>query len=191
MPIISKEKKIPHLTVNIKGILIIPSSSARYLGFVYQRNGLTTAQVRQAITNARRALNLIRAVRHEPWGQKRETLVHLTLALVRSRLLFGSPAMYNLPPSYVKNLASVECTALRIALGLPRGVPHRQTYNEEGVLPIWHCIYRNACKYLFKAASVHNSTEEELYEDSIQSPLTNQFHGLVTATQRLREEAGI
>ena len=99
MPIISKGKKIPpHLTVNIKGTLITPSSSVRYLGFIFQRNGLMTAQVRQAITNGRRTLNLIRSIRHEPWGQKRDTLVHLTLALVRSRLVFGSPVMYNLLP---------------------------------------------------------------------------------------------
>ena len=192
MPIICKGRKIPpHLTISVKGVSIKPSSSVRYLGFIFQRNGLMTAQVKQAITNGRRALNLIRAVRHEPWGQKRDTLVHLTLALVRSRLRFGSPAMYNLPPTYIKNLATVECIALRIALGLPKGVPHRQTYNEAGVLPIWHCIQRNACKYLYKAGRVPNSTEEELNEEWNQSPISNNFHSLVTATQKLRDEAGI
>ena len=47
MPIISKGRKIPpHLTISVKGTPINPSSSVRYLGFIFQRNGLMTAQVR-------------------------------------------------------------------------------------------------------------------------------------------------
>ena len=84
--------------------------------------------------------NLLRAVRRESWGQERKTLVHLTLSLVRSRLLFGSQAFFSLPSSHMQRLAAVECTALRLAFGLPRGVPQRRVYNEAGVLPLWHCI---------------------------------------------------
>ena len=47
------------------------------------------------------------------------------------------------------------------------------------------------CLHLYKAGRVPNSTEEELHEEWNQSPISNHFHGLVTASQKLREEAGI
>ena len=183
LAIISKRKKNPpYLVVNIKGTPLMPSSSVKYLCFTFQRNGLMTGQVKQAIANARRALNLMHhVVLHESCGQKIETPVHLTLSLVRSRLPFSSPAMYNMPLSSAKELAAVECTALRLARGFPGRVPQRQVYNEAGVLPIWRCICRSSCNYLFRAARVPNSTDEELEEKLNQTLLTNQNHGLVTA----------
>ncbi|XP_076065293.1 uncharacterized protein LOC143039302 [Oratosquilla oratoria] len=51
-------------------------------------------------------------------------------SLVRSRLLFRSPAMHDHPPGVVYRLARVECQALRLGLGLPASVPHEQVYSE-------------------------------------------------------------
>ena len=192
MPVTPKEVSSPdNLQIDVQGTPVKGSHSVRYLGVTFQCNGHSTKQVDRAIANARKALNLLRAVRRESWGQERKTLVHLTLSLVRSRLLFGSQALFSLPPSHMQRLAAVECTALRLALGLPRGVPQRRVYNEAGVLPLWHCIRRDACKYLFNSACVPNSIEEELELTFTPTPITNQHHGIVTASQELYQEAGV
>ena len=180
-----------NLRIDVQGTPITGSHSVRYLGVTFQCNGHWTKQVDRAIANARKALNLLRAVRRESWRQERKTLVHLTLSLVRSRLLFGSQALFSLPPGQVQRLAAVECTAHRHVLGLPRGVPQRRVFNEAGVLPLWHCIRRDACKYLFNSARVPNSTEEELEPTFNPTPITNQHHGIVTANQELCQEAGV
>ena len=91
----------------------------------------------------------------------------------------------------MQRLAAVECTALRLALGLPRGVPQRRVHSEAAVLPLWHCIRKDACKYPFNSACVPNSTEEELEPAFNPAPITNQHHGIVTASQELCQEAGV
>ena len=88
MPVIPKGVSSPdNLQIDVQGTPVKGSHSVRYLGVTFQCNGHWTKQVDRAIANARKALNLLRAVRRESWGQERKTLVHLTLSLVRSRLL--------------------------------------------------------------------------------------------------------
>ena len=192
MPVLPKGVSSPdNIQIDVQGTPIKGSNSVRFLVVTFQCNGHWTKQVDRAIANAGKALNLLRAVRRESWGQERKTLVHLTLSLVRSRLLFGSQALFSLPPSQIQRLAAMECTALRLALGLPRGVPQRRVYNEAGVLPLWHCIRRDACKYLFNSARVPNSSEEELESAFNPTSITNQCHGIVTASQEQCQEAGV
>ncbi|XP_076062470.1 uncharacterized protein LOC143037801 [Oratosquilla oratoria] len=90
----------------------------------------------QTLLNARRALNLVRVIRREPWGQRRETLIPIVRSLVRSRLLFGSPVLHDLSPESTYKMVQIECQALRLGLDLPHSVPHEQVYNEAGVLPL-------------------------------------------------------
>ncbi|XP_076047222.1 uncharacterized protein LOC143028737 [Oratosquilla oratoria] len=52
--------------LSICGTEVPPSPSVRYMGVIFQKDGRWTSQVQQAINNARRAPNLIKAVRHEP-----------------------------------------------------------------------------------------------------------------------------
>ena len=98
-----------NLQIDVEGTPIKGSHSVRYLRVTFQCNGHWTKQADRAIANARKALSLLRAVRRESWGQERKTLVHLSLSLVRSRLLFGSQALFSLPPSQIQRLAAVEC----------------------------------------------------------------------------------
>eukprot|EP00745_Piridium_sociabile_P037673 TRINITY_DN6865_c0_g1_i3.p1 TRINITY_DN6865_c0_g1~~TRINITY_DN6865_c0_g1_i3.p1 ORF type:complete len:1255 (-),score=165.91 TRINITY_DN6865_c0_g1_i3:139-3903(-) len=178
-----------HIVVN--NAQIKPSTSVRYLGVIFQNNGKWTKQLNQAISNGRRALGLIKSIRHESWGRRRETLVHLTQSLVRSRLLFGIQALHDLTTSQIYSLAKIECVALRLALGLPRTVPKRQVYNEAGVLPIWHQAKKHTCNYIFTSAQVQNSTEEELYENWIPIHPLRKVKNIATSVSDICEKAEI
>ncbi|XP_076045817.1 uncharacterized protein LOC143028061 [Oratosquilla oratoria] len=177
--------------LSICGTEVPPSPSVKYLGVIFQKDGRWTSQIQQAINNARRALNLIRAVRHESWGQLRETLIHLTQSLVRSRLLFGAQALHDLPMSAIRRMATVECQALRLGHGLPQSVPQEQVYCEAGILPLWHRLKRDTCRYLFSSARVPNSTDTELGEGWNPAPPTVSGHGLVSSVSGLCSRAGI
>ncbi|XP_076041837.1 uncharacterized protein LOC143025718 [Oratosquilla oratoria] len=114
--------------IKVGGIPVYPAKAVRYLGVIFQRDEKWTSHINQVIINATRALNLVRVIRREPWGQRRETLISIVKSLVRSRLLFGSPAMHDLPPGVVYRLARVECQVLRLGLGLLASVPHEQVH---------------------------------------------------------------
>ncbi|XP_076038994.1 uncharacterized protein LOC143024111 [Oratosquilla oratoria] len=134
---------------------------------------------------------LPQAVRHESWGQRRETLIHLTQSLVRSRLLFGAQALHDLPMSAIRRMATVECQALRLGLGLPQSVPQEQVYCEAGILPFWHRLKRDTCRYLLSSARVPNSKDTELGEGWNPAPPTVSGHGLVSSVSGLCSRAGI
>ncbi|XP_076059542.1 uncharacterized protein LOC143036179 [Oratosquilla oratoria] len=171
--------------IKVDGTPIYPAKAVRYLGVIFQRDGKWTSHINQVIINARRALNLVQVIFREPWGQRRETLISIVKGSVRSRLLFGSAAMHDLPPGVVYRLARVECQALRLGLGLPASVPHEQVYNEAGALPLWYQLKKDACKYLFTSAKVANSTDEELREDWLPASQTTHIQDLPGSVQDL------
>ncbi|XP_076057221.1 uncharacterized protein LOC143034758 [Oratosquilla oratoria] len=157
----------------------------------WSRDGRWTRHIQQVCLNARRALNLVRVIRREPWGQRRETLIPIVRTLVRSRLLFGSPALHDLSPENTYKMVQIECQALRLGLDLPHSVPHEQVYNEAGVLPLRYRLKKDAGRYLFGSARVPNSTEDEMYEEWISAPPTAPIHGLPSSVRDLCLRAGL
>ena len=178
-------------SIKVNGIQVEASTSARYLGVTFQSNGCWNDHIKNAVNSGRKALNIIRAVRRQSWGQNRTSLVHLSLSLVRPRLLYGSQAFHSLPSTHLQKLAAVECTALRLALGLPQSTPQRKVYNEAGVLPLWHRIKRDAGRYLITAARYPNSTDEELDPTWNRAPKDCKYHGIVTEVSDLYHQAGV
>ncbi|XP_076049513.1 uncharacterized protein LOC143030240 [Oratosquilla oratoria] len=84
--------------ITVCGTAVKPAASVRYLGVTFQRDGLWNEHLRLACLSARRALNLVRVIRREKWGQRRETLIPIIQSLGRSRLLFRRPRSPR-PPS--------------------------------------------------------------------------------------------
>ncbi|XP_076046164.1 uncharacterized protein LOC143028238 [Oratosquilla oratoria] len=177
--------------LTVCGTPVKPATSVRYLGVIFQRDGRWTRHIQQVCLNARRALNLVRVIRREPWGQRRETLIPIVRSLVRSRLLFGSPALHGLSPESTYKMVQKECQALRLGLDLPHSVPHEQVYNEAGVLPLRYRLKKDAGRYLFGSARVPNSTEDEMYEEWISAPPTAPIHGLPSSVRDLCLRAGL
>ncbi|XP_076047375.1 uncharacterized protein LOC143028907 [Oratosquilla oratoria] len=177
--------------LTVCGTPVKPATSVRYLGVIFQRDGRWTGHIQQVCLNARRALNLVRVIRREPWGQRRETLIPIVRSLVRSRLLFGSPALHDLSPESTYKMVQIECQALRLGLGLPHSVPHEQVCNEAGVLPLRYRLKKDAGRYLFGSARVPNSTEDEMYEEWISAPPTAPIHGLPSSVRDFCLRAGL
>ncbi|XP_076065280.1 uncharacterized protein LOC143039291 [Oratosquilla oratoria] len=175
--------------VTVCGMAVKPAASVRYLGVIFQCDGRWNKHLQQVCLSARRALNLIRAIRREKWGQCWETLIPIIQNLVHSRLLFDAPALHDLHKTAVGKMARVECHALRLGLGLSQGVPQAQVYNEAGLLPLWHRLKRDACTYLLSSASVPNSTDEEMYEtwNSASTPPAP-IHGLSVSVRELSKD---
>ncbi|XP_076032372.1 uncharacterized protein LOC143020099 [Oratosquilla oratoria] len=178
-----------HITVC--GSPVKPTASARYLGVIFQRDGRWTKHIQQVSRNARRALNLVRAIRHESCSKHRATLIPIVESLVRYRLLFGAPALHDLPPETLRNMTRIVCQALRLALGLPTSVSQEQVYSEAGILPLRHRLKRDACRYLFGSARVPNSTDAELTEGWVENQTTALIQGLPSSIKDICLAAGL
>ena len=187
-PFMNPLKEVP-LVINNQNLL--PAKSVKYLGVYFQSNGSWATHVKHAITKARRATNLIKTVSKENWGNDRSSLVALTTSLVRSRLMYGSQVLYNLPSSYLSQLVAVECSALRIALGLTNSTPVRKIYNEAGLLPLWHAMRKSTCRYIFTSAAIPNSTDDELSLNFNKSTYQHKHHGIITDSLSLCHKAGV
>ena len=177
--------------INIQGHDIPPSKTVKYLGVIFHRNGTWKDHINNVISNARRALGLIRMIRHETWGQNRNTLIHQTLSLIRSRLLFGSEVLHGISFRQVRELAVVECTALRLALGIGRSVPQRKVYCEAGVTPIWHQIKISAAKYIFRSSRVPNSIDEELDQNFTETWFLKKEPGIAQSVEDILQRGNI
>ncbi|XP_076038223.1 uncharacterized protein LOC143023550 [Oratosquilla oratoria] len=156
-----------------------------------RRDRRWTKHIQQVSRNARRALNLVRAIRHKSWSKHRATLIPIVQSLVRSRLLFGAPALHDLPPETLRNMTRIECQALCLVLGLPTSVPQEQVYSEAGILPLRHRVKRDACRYLFGSARVPNSTDAELTEGWVENQITALIQGLPSSIKDICLAAGL
>ena len=71
--------------------VIQPSKEAKFLGVTFEQSLSWKAHVKSFITKARRATSTIKLLRGETWATPR-SIIHLTGALVRSRLTYGQEA---------------------------------------------------------------------------------------------------
>ena len=78
--------------VRIGGTVVQPSKQAKFLGVTITQSLSWMPLVRSLITKARRATSMIKLLKGETWVTPR-SLVHLTRALVRSRLTYGHEAL--------------------------------------------------------------------------------------------------
>ena len=75
-----------------------------------------------------KSYNLIKIISSKSWGQDIKTLVHLAVALVRSKLTYGQEIYFSAPKTYLKKLQSLDSKAIKIALGVPVHTKTESTY---------------------------------------------------------------
>ena len=110
--------------VRIGGNVLQPSKQAKFLGVTITQSLTWMPHFRSLITKARRATSMIKLLKGETWVTPK-SLVHLTRALVRSRLTYGHGAFITATDSLWLDLDRAVLAALKAALGLPRyGCPY-------------------------------------------------------------------
>jgi ribonuclease HI/exonuclease III len=115
--------------------VITPSEEVKFLGVTLNQNLTWGTHIRSLQTKARRGVALIKALAGMTWVTP-QNLVHLTGALVRSRLTYGQEAFPTAPRGEMVLLERVEMQALKLALGLNRGAINDLVYQEVGWLPL-------------------------------------------------------
>ena len=114
------------------------------------------------LQKALKSYNLIKIISSKSWGQDIKTLVHLAVALVRSKLTYGQEIYFSAPKTYLKKLQSLDSKAIKIALGVPVHTKTESTYKTVGILSLDNWRKLTCSKYVIRSQIVYNNTETEV-----------------------------
>jgi ribonuclease HI len=156
-----------YFKVNINGVPISCSDHVKFLGVVFHQRLEWTLHVNHVLRKAKKKLPVLTILKREKWAGPGRTLINVAIALVRSILLYGAECYNELRPYLLKRLTTVDVSALRTALDLPRHSSHEKTYFEAGVLPLKNNILLSSAKYVCRGKSIPNSMDTELDEETL------------------------
>ena len=140
------------------------STEAKFLGVTVHQDLCWDSHIGGLLTKARRAVNLIKILAKQAFCTT-QTLVHLTRALVRSRLTYGCEVFFTATKSLWKMLSRVELSALKAALGVSKGAINNLVYQEVGWLPLQDACRLCCATFEARACTVPNCVKEVLGED--------------------------
>ena len=149
----------------IQGQIINPSQNAKFLGVLLNERLSWQPHVESLITKAQCGVQLVRLFSRERWTTL-HSIVNLTRALVRSRLMYSCEVFQNLCQSQWKQLQSIEMTALKAALGLSKGAVNVLTYQEVGWLSLREESRLASACLEARVQATDNDTKEILAEVS-------------------------
>jgi ribonuclease HI len=137
--VFSKNKERERYKLKLGNVKLIPKKSVKFLGVILQDDLLWNQHRLQLITKARKGVNVIRRLSGATHVTPR-ALVHVTQALVRSRLMYGHIVYHTQEKTHWEAMERVELAALKVALGVNRAADSRLVYQEANILPFkLHC----------------------------------------------------
>ena len=161
----SKGSSLYHPQLSLNDVPLIPTKQAKFLGVTFSPTLDWSAHINNLVTKASRALNLLKVAAQEPWGNNPKTLLHLSVALVRSRVQHGQECFHSAPQSLLKKLTSVDLKGIKIALGLPLSCNNKAAYAEAEILPLDRSRQMSVSKLLVRSFSVPNSSQPAIQND--------------------------
>ena len=70
------------------------------------------------------------------WSQDTKTLLHLSISLVRSKMIYGQEVYFSAPNTLLKKLQSIDSKAIKLAIGVPVHTNTSKSYAEAGIISI-------------------------------------------------------
>jgi ribonuclease HI len=147
--------------INVNNHEIAHSTTAKFLGVILHQNLKWGPHIKHLISKARKGVSIIKLLCGMTWVSPK-SLIHLTNALVRSRLVYGNEATFCKRESQWLALERIELRALKAALNVPLYAINDLVYQIAGWLPL-----RDQCKVLsarfqVRAANTTSNVNEVL-----------------------------
>ena len=155
-------------TFKLNGEIIEYTQVAKFLGVNFTTKLTWNFHIQHILTKARKGLNVLKIISRHPWGMDTECLLHLATALIRSKLSYAQEVFFSAPKYLLKKLESIDCKAIKLALGVPVHASNQKAYKEAGMLPLAEHREIAAAKFIIRTNSVENfvSKEIEMKSDS-------------------------
>ena len=153
-------KTLPTLSLDNKPLAFKPT--VKFLGVYITRKLNWRHHIEYLITKANKRLNFLKIINRQSWSQDTQTMLHLAISLVRSKLLYGQEVYFTASNTLLKKLQSVDSKAIKLALGVPVHTNTMKSYKESNVLPLTDQRELAVTKYVIRALAVKNSVKDEL-----------------------------
>lgn len=158
-----KSRKDFYIIINNEKIT--SSVTAKFLGVILHQNLCWEPHIKRLISKARKGVSVIKLLCGVTWITKR-SLIHLTEALVRSRLSYGHEATFTKTDNQWLALERIELRALKASLGTTLYAVNDLIYHNVGWLPL-----RDQCKLLTAKFQVKAS----LTPNNVKTVLTSEY----------------
>ncbi|KAG6460961.1 hypothetical protein O3G_MSEX012332 [Manduca sexta] len=144
-------------SIYVKNHAIEHANSVKYLGMLLDRNLKWNHHIDYLRNKTLKFLNIFKVLAGSKWGIHPKHLRRLYIAIIRSRLDYGSFLYDNSPQYHLIKLDKVQNQALRIIGGFIRTTPIHVMEAELGVQPL--CIRRNylAGKFWLRSRALSNN----------------------------------
>ena len=120
------------------------------------------AYIDHLLTKTKKNLNITKTISRLPWGMDSKTLIHISTAIVRSRLTYGQEVYFNAPKYLLDKLQSLDCKAIKISLGVPVHASNKEVYKTSGILPLNEYRTLAASKFVIKSCARENFIQNEI-----------------------------
>ena len=102
----------------------------------------------------------------QPWSQNQKTLLQLSLALIRSKSIYGQEIYHSAPKTLLNKLQSIDSRGIKIALGIPISTNTQKCYDEINILSLNEQRHLATTNYLLRSQQIENSVTKDLFIDS-------------------------
>ena len=157
----SNPSNLPIFKLN--GEIIGYSQVVKFLGVFLTPKLTWNVHIDYILTKARKSINFLKVISRLPWGMDTKVLIHLSLALVRSKLTYAQEAFFSASKYLLKRMQSLDCKGIKIALGVPIHASNQDTYNTAGILSLDDFRELATSKFVLRATSTtDNFVDEEV-----------------------------
>ena len=95
-----------------------------------------------------------------------QTLLQLSLALIRSKLIYGQEIYHSAPKTLLNKLQSIDSRGIKIALGIPIPTNTQKCYDEINILSLNEQRHLATTNYFLRSQQIENSVTKDLFIDS-------------------------
>jgi len=102
----------------------------------------------------------------QSWSQDTKTLLHLSISLVRLKLIYSQEVYFSTPNTLLKKLQSINSKAIKLAIGVQVHTNTSKSYTKAGMISLSEQRKLMISKYIIRSLAVINSVTEQIYIDS-------------------------
>ena len=132
-------------------------NSVKFLGIFLTSKLSWNAHFDFMLTKARQSFNLLKMISKQSWAMDTQTLIHISRALIRSRLSYGQEIFFSAPKYLLQKIESIDCKGLKLALGVPMHASNKLTYSIARMLPLTESRELACAKFAVRYTSISNN----------------------------------
>jgi len=160
-----KNIKQPIPNLKLKNSPIKYVKNIKFLGMHFDRSLTWTIHIQKLLERCQSGLRLMSHISGHSWGADAKTLAKLYIALIRSKLDYGSFLYHTAAPYNLTKIDRVQYAALRIVLGAMKCTPVSLLESEATIIPLKYRRQILGLRYFTKAAAVEGHSVGNMLKD--------------------------